>query len=171
MVGKSFAIMRIKVVVTKATSEKLTASAHHHVLELGIGMRFQQYFSYFFVPLTTSWYTAVLPTDGSICRKAPRFLSSVARVTAVVVPALQFVKSLQVQQVLVRVGGAPWLTWDTGLSHVDGTIVSTTCTTVTVTCGAVGVMVKYWMNVIILDFCFTISSQYYCSAYTVFVLI
>ena len=107
MVGKSFAIMRIKVVVTKATSEKLTASAHHHVLELGIGMRFQQYFSYFFVPLTTSWYTAVLPTDSSICRKAPRFPPSVARVTAVVVPALQFVKSLQVQQVLVRVGGVP----------------------------------------------------------------
>ena len=94
--------------MTKATNEKLTESAHHHVLELGIGMRFQQYFFlFFFVPLTTSWYTAVLPTDGSICRKAPRFLPSVARVTAVVVPALQFVKSLQVQQVLVRVGGVP----------------------------------------------------------------
>jgi hypothetical protein len=49
------------------------------------------------------------------------------------VPALQLAEALQVEQVLVRVGGAPRLTWDTRHRHVDGTFVSAPRTTVTVT--------------------------------------
>ena len=81
----------------------------------------------------TSWYITVLPTDISICREVPWPLPSVARVTAVVVSALQFIEALQVKQMLVRVGGVPRLTGDTRLRHIDGTLIPTSCTTVTVT--------------------------------------
>ena len=83
--------------------------------------------------LTTYWYIAVLPADFSISRKAPGPFPSVARVTAIVVAALQLAKALQVEQVLVGVGRVPRLTRDTILRLIDGAFVSSACTTVAVT--------------------------------------
>ena len=70
--------------------------------ELGIGMWFQQKIlsqshksqHIIYSQLTTYWYITVLPADISISRKAPGPFPSVARVTAVVVAALQLAEAL-----------------------------------------------------------------------------